>query len=304
MSNSITVLGIFVADLCFIGKEIPNIGQTQTGDIFQIGPGGKGSNQAITVAKLSGDVNFISRLGDDEYGRMALEIYKSNNVKTDSIIKDKNEKTGVAGIFIDKKGNNSINVITGAANNISKKDIDNNLDRIKNSKIFLTQLEIPINVTMYALEKAKNNDCTTILNPAPAHIIDKEYFKLIDYFTPNEKEAEFYLNKKIESEEEIKKAAKDLLNLGIKNVIITLGEKGAYFKNHNEEYFVDTYKLTDKVVDTTGAGDVFNGALAFAIANDKLIKEAIIFANKVAAISTTKLGAANSIPTIDQVNSK
>jgi ribokinase len=304
MSNSITVLGIFVADLCFIGKEIPNIGQTQIGNDFQIGPGGKGSNQAITVAKLSGDVNFISRLGDDEYGRMALEIYKSNNVKTDSIIKDKNEKTGVAGIFIDQKGNNSINVITGAANNISKKDIDNNLDRIKNSKIFLTQLEIPIDVTMYALEKAKNNDCTTILNPAPAHIIDKEYFKLIDYFTPNEKEAEFYLNKKIESEEEIKKAAKDLLNLGIKNVIITLGEKGAYFKNNDEEYFVEPYTLIDEVVDTTGAGDVFNGALAFAFANNKLIKEAIIFANKVAAISTTKLGAANSIPTIDQVNSK
>jgi ribokinase len=304
MSNSITVLGIFVADLCFIGKKIPSIGQTQIGNDFQIGPGGKGSNQAITVAKLSGDVNFISRLGDDEYGRMALEIYKSNNVKTDSIIKDKNEQTGVAGIFIDQKGNNSINVITGAANNISKKDIDNNLDRIKNSKIFLTQLEIPIDVTMYALEKAKNNDCTTILNPAPAHILNNEYFKLIDYFTPNEKEAEFYLNKKIESEEEIKKAAKDLLNLGIKNVIITLGEKGAFFKNNDEEYFVKPYTLIDEVVDTTGAGDVFNGALAFAIANDKPIKEAIIFANKVAAISTTKLGAANSIPTIDQVNSK
>ena len=304
MSNSITVLGIFVADLCFIGKEIPNIGQTQIGNSFQIGPGGKGSNQAITVAKLNGDVNFISRLGDDEYGRMALEFYKSNNVKIDSIIQDKNEKTGVAGIFIDQKGNNSINVIAGAANNISKKDIDNNLDRIKNSKIFLTQLEIPINVTMYALEKAKNNDCITILNPAPANILNNEYFKLIDYFTPNEKEAEFYLNKKIESKEEIKKAAKDLLNLGIKNVIITLGEKGAYFKNHDEEYFVEPYTLIDEVVDTTGAGDVFNGALAFAMANDKSIKEALIFANKVAAISTTKLGAANSIPTIDQINSK
>jgi ribokinase len=157
---------------------------------------------------------------------------------------------------------------------------------------------------MYALEKAKNNDCITILNPAPANILNNEYFKLIDYFTPNEKEAEFYLNKKIESKEEIKKAAKDLLNLGIKNVIITLGEKGAYFKNHDEEYFVEPYTLIDEVVDTTGAGDVFNGALAFAIANDKLIKEAIIFANKVAAISTTKLGAANSIPTIDQINSK
>ena len=304
MSNSITVLGIFVADLCFIGKEIPNIGQTQIGNDFQIGPGGKGSNQAITVAKLNGDVNFISRLGDDEYGRMALEIYKSNNVKIDSIIQDKNEKTGVAGIFIDQKGNNSINVIAGAANNISKKDIDNNFDRIKNSKIFLTQLEIPINVTMYALEKAKNNDCITILNPAPANILNNEYFKLIDYFTPNEKEAEFYLNKKIESKEEIKKAAKDLLNLGIKNVIITLGEKGAYFKNHDEEYFVEPYTLIDEVVDTTGAGDVFNGAFAFAMANDKSIKEALIFANKVAAISTTKLGAANSIPTIDQINSK
>ena len=304
MSNSITVLGIFVADLCFIGKEIPNIGQTQTGDIFQIGPGGKGSNQAITVAKLSGDVNFISRLGDDEYGRMALEIYKSNNVKTDSIIKDKNEKTGVAGIFIDQNGNNSINVITGAANNISKKDIDNNLDRIKNSKIFLTQLEISTAITMYALEKAKDFNCITILNPAPASIIDNQYFKLIDFFTPNEKEAEFYLNKKIENEEDIKKAAKDLLNLGIKNVIITLGEKGAFFKNNDEEYFVKPYTLIDEVVDTTGAGDVFNGALAFAFANNRPIKESIIFANKVAAISTTKLGAANSIPTIDQVNSK
>ena len=304
MSNSITVLGIFVADLCFIGKKIPSIGQTQIGNDFQIGPGGKGSNQAITISKLNGDVNFISRLGDDEYGRMALEIYKSNNVKIDSVLLDKNEKTGVAGIFIDEKGNNSINVIPGVANKISKKDIDNNLDTIKNSKIFLTQLEISTDITMYALEKAKDFNCITILNPAPGHIIDNRYFKLIDFFTPNEKEAEFYLNKKIENEKDIKKAAKDLLNLGIKNVIITLGEKGAFFKNDREEYFLDAYKMIDKVIDTTGAGDVFNGALAVALSNNKSVKEAIIFANKVAAISTTKLGAANSIPTIDQIYSK
>ena len=304
MSNSITVLGIFVADLCFIGKKIPSIGQTQIGNDFQIGPGGKGSNQTITIAKLNGDVNFISRLGDDEYGRMALEIYKSNNVKIDSVLLDKNEKTGVAGIFIDEKGNNSINVIPGVANKISKKDIDNNLDTIKNSKIFLTQLEISTDITMYALEKAKDFNCITILNPAPARTIDNRGFKLIDFFTPNEKEAEFYLNKKIENEEDIKQAAKDLLNLGIKNVIITLGEKGAFFKNDKEEYFLDAYKMIDKVIDTTGAGDVFNGALAVALSNNKSVKEAIIFANKVAAISTTKSGAANSIPTIDQVNSK
>lgn len=304
MSNSITVLGIFVADLCFIGKKIPNIGQTQIGNNFQIGPGGKGSNQAITIAKLNGDVNFISRLGDDEYGRMALKIYKSNNVKINSVLLDKNEKTGVAGIFIDEKGNNSINVIPGVANKISKKDIDSNQDTIKNSRIFLTQLEISTDITMYALEKAKDFNCITILNPAPARIIDSRYFKLIDFFTPNEKEAEFYLNKRIENEEDIKQAAKDLLNFGIKNVIITLGEKGAFFKNDKEEYFLDAYKMIDKVIDTTGAGDVFNGALAIALSNNKSVKEAIIFANKVAAISTTKLGAANSIPTIDQIYSK
>jgi len=304
MSNSITVLGIFVADLCFIGKKIPSIGQTHIGNDFQIGPGGKGSNQAITIAKLNGDVNFISRLGDDEYGRMALEIYRSNNVKINSVLLDKNEKTGVAGIFIDEKGNNSINVIPGVANKVSKKDIDNNLDTIKNSKIFLTQLEISTDITMYALKKAKDFNCITILNPAPACNIDNRDFKLIDFFTPNEKEAEFYLNKKIENEEDIKQAAKDLLNLGIKNVIITLGEKGAFFKNDKEEYFLDAYKMIDKVIDTTGAGDVFNGALAIALSNNKSVKEAIIFANKVAAISTTKLGAANSIPTIDQINSK
>ena len=303
MLNSITVLGIFVADLCFKGKNIPRVGETQIGDNFQINPGGKGSNQAITIAKLEGDVNFITRIGEDEYGKMALEIYQSSGVKVDGVIKDNNKPTGVAGIFIDEKGNNSINVMPGVANNISKEDIDNNLDSLKNSKIFLTQLETPIKVNMYALDKAKENNCITILNPAPANIIDKQYFKLIDYFTPNETEVEFYLNRKIDKIEDLNKAGNDLLNLGFKNIIITLGEKGAYFKNENEEYLVEEYKLKNKVIDTTGAGDVFNGAFACALANNKKIKDAIIFANKVAAISTTKLGAANSIPTLDQVNS-
>jgi ribokinase len=303
MSNLITVLGIFVADLCFKGKNIPRNGETQIGNNFQINPGGKGSNQAITIAKLKGDVNFITRIGDDEYGKMALEIHKSSGVRVSSIIKDSNEPTGVAGIFIDEKGNNSINVIPGVAKNISKEDIDNNLDSLKDSKIFLTQLEVPSDVTMYAIDKAKKNNCITILNPAPANVIDDQYFKLIDYFTPNETEVEFYLNRKIDEIEDIKKAGDDLLNLGIKNIIITLGEKGAYFKNANEEYFIEAHKLNNKVIDTTGAGDVFNGAFAFALANNNIIKDSIIFANKVAAISTTSLGAANSIPTLDQVNS-
>ena len=142
----------------------------------------------------------------------------------------------------------------------------------------------------------------TILNPAPAAKINANDFKSIDFFTPNEKEAGFYLNKNIQTNNDIEEAANDLLKKGIKNIVITLGSKGVYFANDKEKYYVDAFKLKTKVVDTTGAGDAFNGAFAFALANEYENKEALIFANKVAGISTTKLGAANSMPTIEEVN--
>ena len=177
-----------------------------------------------------------------------------------------------------------------------KDDIDRNLKFIEVSEIFLTQLETPYEVTSYALKKASENGLTTILNPAPACKINDDDFKLIDFFTPNETEAEFYLNKKIETSEDIKNAANELLKKGIKNVIITLGEKGIYFANGKENFFLEAYKLKQPVKDTTGAGDAFNGAFAVGLANDLDIKEALSFANKVAGISTTRLGAASSMP--------
>ena len=155
--------------------------------------------------------------------------------------------------------------------------------------------------TIYAIKKAKENDCLTILNPAPARKMNKDDFKLLDFFTPNETEAEFYLNKKIDTEQGIKSAAAEFLDMGVKNIIITLGEKGSYFANKNEEYFIDALKLKNEVVDTTGAGDAFNGAFAVALANDFKYKEALIFANKVAGISTTRLGAASSMPLFKEV---
>jgi ribokinase len=286
-----------------VGAKIPIKGQTILGKKHIVGPGGKGSNQAIAAARLNGDISFITKMGKDSHSEMAFDLYKEAGVKTHSIIQDEKLFTGVAGIMIDENGNNAINIVSGAAEHLINSDIDNHIETIKNSEIFLTQMETPDETTIYALKKAKENGCTTILNPAPARKIDEENFKLIDFFTPNETEAEFYLNKKIKTESDIKNAGQELLKKGVKNVIITLGEKGVYFANKEENFFLNAFELKEPVLDTTGAGDAFNGALTVSLASNLDIKEALIFANKIAGISTTKLGAAGSMPfTKDLVN--
>ena len=299
--NSICIFGVFVADLCFFGNKIPVRGETILGSNHLVGPGGKGSNQAIAAARLNGEVNFITKVGKDNHADMAFNLYKEAGVNTTSIAQDPNLSTGVAGIMIDENGHNAINIVAGAAGHLQNEDIDKNLDVIKKSKIFLTQMETPDLTTMYALKIAKENNCVTILNPAPARKVAKEDFSLLDFFTPNETEAEFYLNKKIETEEDIKNAAKEFLNMGVKNIIITLGARGVYFENKEENYFIKALKLKEEVIDTTGAGDAFNGALAVALAKNYNYKDAIIFANKVGGISTTRLGASSSMPLLSEV---
>ena len=300
--KTIIVFGVFVADLSFFSKQIPLTGQTVIGNNHITGPGGKGSNQAISAARLGADVQFVSKIGKDNYSDMALATFKDSGVKTKYIIQDKTLNTGVAGIFVNEtSGENAITIIPGAAGSIKNEDIDNLKDIFVKSNIFLTQLETPTKTTLYALKKAKDNGCITILNPAPAIDIDQKLFSNIDFFTPNELEAGYYLKKDLKSKSDIQSAAKDFLDKGIKNIIITLGEKGLYFANKQEKYFVDTFKLKNKVVDTTGAGDAFNGAFAFALENDYKSYDALQFANKIAAISTTKLGAANSMPRFNEI---
>ena len=301
--QSICIFGVFVADICFYSEKIPIKGETVLGRDHLVGPGGKGSNQAIAAARLNGKVNFITKMGDDSHAEMAFKIYKDAGVITDSITKDKNLSTGVAGIMIANDGSNAINIVPGAAAQLNNKDIDNNLEILRKSKIFLTQMETPDEVTIYSLKKARESKCLTILNPAPARKINEENFALLDFFTPNETEAEFYLNNKIITEQDVKIAGREFLKKGVKNIIITMGEKGVYFANNNEEYFIDALKLKDQVVDTTGAGDAFNGAFAVALANDLKNQDALNFANKVAGISTTRAGAASSMPTLSEVNS-
>jgi len=301
--KTISVLGVFVADLCFIANAIPEKGQTILGSQHIVGPGGKGSNQAIAAAKLNGSVNFITKIGKDKNGEMALTIYNELGMNTASIIQDEKHSTGVAGIMVNEKtGDNAINIVPGAAGTLISDDIDRNLNFIEKAQIFLTQLETPYDVTRYALKKAKEKGLVTILNPAPACEIEDDDFQLIDFFTPNETEAEFYLNKKIETEKDIKSASEQFLKKGIKNVVMTLGEKGCYFANEKENFFINAFKLKEPVLDTTGAGDAFNGALAVGLSKDLDLEEALKFANKVAAISTTKQGAAASMPSLEDLN--
>jgi len=294
----ISVLGIFVADISFSGNKIPTTGETILGDSYNIGPGGKGCNQAIAISRLGGNVNFISKLGDDDYGRLAINKLKKDNIDTSNIIISKKHQTGVAGILVDKNtGKNAINVIVGAPSTLKTNEID--LKIIKDSKIFLTQLEIPKETTLDCLKIAKDNGVITILNPAPASTLSKEFFNYIDYFTPNETEAEFYTGVKISNEKDAKQASDKLIELGVKKTIITLGEKGLFYSDGKEEIYIKAN--TVKAIDTTGAGDAFNGALAFGLSQDKVIKECLELANKVAGMSTTKLGAGDAMPFEDDL---
>ena len=299
----ISILGIYVADLAFFGDAIPLKGETILGKNYVIGPGGKGSNQAVAAAKAGAKTYFISKIGNDQFGSMAKKIYNEAGVDYSNVIVSEEYATGAAGIFINKEGKNAINVVPGAAGKLTIEDIDKASEIIKSSQVFLTQLEAPINTVLYALKIAKENNVVTVFNPAPAISFNHEAYEFIDYFTPNEIEASFYIDDdKIVSEEDAKKACYKFLDLGIKNIIITLGEKGVYFANDKENFHIEALDLKEKVIDTTGAGDAFNAGFCVALTENKEIKDAIKFANITAGLSTTKIGTANSMPTREEID--
>ena len=300
--NKLSILGIFVADLAFFGK-IPKVGETILGEDFVVGPGGKGSNQSVAAGKAGASIDFITKVGDDDYGKMAFRIYKETNVGSDYVYISKEHSTGVAAILLNKEtGENAISVVPGAAGALTIQDIDNAKDVIINSSIFLTQLEAPMEVVVHALKIAKKNNVTTILNPAPAAKLDSSVFPLVDYFTPNESEASFYASGEIKNRHDAKKYGKEFLDLGVKNILVTLGDQGVYFQNNNEKHFEPSLSLGSKVIDTSGAGDAFSGAFATALCEEKSIADSIKFANVFAGISTTRIGTANSMPSREEID--
>ena len=295
--GKIAILGVFVADTTYRASRLPKMGETILGNSFILGPGGKGSNQAVAAGNLGADVTIITRLADDDFGKMALQTWESANVKG-AVKYSSDSYTGAAFIFVDDNtGDNAIIISPGAASEISLTDIHDNSETISSTDVFLTQLEQPIDVAHEGLKIAKNNGKITILNPAPAASLPKEIFSLCDFITPNETETEALTGLPVRNEEEAKIAAKFLNELGVKTPIITMGEQGAFL----HEYGLIPALRVGKVVETTGAGDAFNGGFAVALSEGKSALEAVKFGCATASISVTRAGTAPAMPTRDEV---
>ena len=295
--GKVLVLGVFVADTAYRASRMPKMGETILGNSFVLGPGGKGSNQAVAAGNLGADVTIITRLADDDFGKMAMETWESANVKG-AVKYSTNSYTGAAFIFIDDKtGDNAIIIAPGAASEISLKDIHENSEIISTTDVFLTQLEQPISAAKEGLQVAKANGKITILNPAPAAKLPKEVFGLCDFITPNETETEALTGLPVRNEKEAETAAKFLNELGVKTPIITMGEQGAFL----HEYGLIPAFDVGEVVETTGAGDAFNGGFAVALSEGKSALEAVKFGCATASISVTRPGTAPSMPARDEV---
>lgn len=294
--GKITVFGSFVTDLMFRVPRLPVKGETLKASTFKMGPGGKGANQAVAAKRAGASVVMITKIGKDSFGDIALENFKKENINSSFVFQDDDNPTAVASILVDEKtGNNQIAISMGACELITPEEVELARESIENTDVLITQLEANLDATELAIDIASKKGVTVILNPAPAHPLTDELLKKIDIITPNESEAEILCGGiKVEDLEGAKKAAKWLLGKGVKTVIITLGEKGAYLTNNQTECHIEALEVD--VIDTTGAGDAYNGGLAAAIAEGKDIIEAARFANVVGALSVTKIGTAPAMP--------
>lgn len=296
MAAKIVIIGSFNMDLTSYMERMPRPGETVNGRRFVTGPGGKGSNQAVAAARLGADVTFIGRVGHDAFGDQALRTWQQEGIHTDYVVRDADHATGVAPIFVDDSGENSIVVVLGANLNIHPADIDAAADIIAEADIVLTQLEINYDMVAYALKVAKQKGVRTILNPAPAGHLAPEVIAMADFMTPNETELEVLAGK---TGVPVEEAARSLLTTSGQTAVVTMGSQGARYVTKDRSELVPTYKVN--VVDTTGAGDAFNGGLAVALAEGKDLKAAIAFANAAAALCVTRPGTAPSMPQRSEV---
>ena len=291
MRETIVILGVFVADTAYRADRAPRMGETIMGNSFRLGPGGKGSNQAVAAARAGGAVHFITRLGDDDFADMALKTWAEAGV-TPEVTQDAQSYTGAAYIFIEEAtGNNAIIVAPGAALGISPADIEAHAALVGNAAVFVTQLEQPMEAAVRALQIARAGGARTILNPAPAAPLPEGMLGLCDYVTPNESEAEALTGIPVVTPEDAEQAAAALLAKGVGAAVITLGGNGAFYHDGTASVHVPIFDA-GPVVETTGAGDAFNGAFATALAEGMDPVEAVRFGSAAAGISVTRPGTA------------
>jgi len=298
--RGVAILGVFVADLAFRAGRMPAMGETIFGSGFKLGPGGKGSNQSVAAARVGAKVTFISKLGADDFARIARDTWAREGIIA-QVAEVAGEPTGAAFIFVDEvTGENAIIVVAGAADTIGPADVDAAGDAIRSAAVFVTQLEQPAAAAQRGLEIARAAGAVTILNPAPAAPVDDAIYALCDYVTPNEHEATVMTGVPVTSVDDARKAGDVFLRKGAGAALVTLGAAGALLHTRSQSTLVPAFKA-GPVVETTGAGDAFNGGFAAALARGASPAEAVRFGCAVAGISVTRKGTAPSMPSLAEV---
>lgn len=286
----ITVIGSINMDLTVGTDVFPKNGETLLGAFFEMNPGGKGANQAVAIARLGGDISFVGRVGHDSFGEVLYKQLQKEKVNVDCLKQGKSS-TGIANIILHEQ-DNRILVVPGANSEVTPKVIDEHWEHINKSSIVVMQLEIPVETVEYTLKKCRENRIRVILNPAPATFFKREWLDFVDYLTPNEHELETIFGDRVER----------IIEKYPNKMIVTLGNRGVCYHNGDKLIHVAGYK--SEAIDTTGAGDTFNGALAYAISNGYPIEAALRFANIAASISIERIGAQGGMPTFDQVEER
>lgn len=296
--GTVVILGVFVADTAYRAERMPRMGETIMGRSFALGPGGKGSNQAVACARIGASCHMISKLGQDDFAKLALDTWERAGV-TPHVEQVADSYTGAAYIFIeDGTGDNAIIIAPGAAALISAADVEAQRALIEGADVFVTQLEQPMDAAMRGLEIARAAGVTTILNPAPAAPLPPGMLALCDYVTPNETECEALTGIAVDTEAQAETACAALKELGVTRPIITMGERGAYLA----DYGLVPALTVGAVVETTGAGDAFNGGFAAALAEGKSAEEAVRIGCATAGISVTRAGTAPAMPSRAEVD--
>jgi ribokinase len=298
--SPIVVIGSSNTDMIIRLDRIPRPGETILGGEFVTAAGGKGANQAVGAARAGGQVTFVARVGQDMFGDQAVAGFRRDGINTDFVLRDPTAPSGVALIFVAKDGENSIAVAGGANARLSPADVKKAKQAVASASVLVMQLETPLETVQAAAELAARAGVRVILNPAPAQPLPDRLLKLVSILTPNETEAELLTGIPVDDDAAAAKAADKLLAKGVQTVILTLGARGAFVATKKGKQLVPGFKV--KPADTTAAGDIFNGALAVALAEGKPLAEAVRFANAAGALSVTKLGAQPSAPKRQEID--
>ena len=295
----VVVVGSSNTDMVIKSETLPRPGETVTGGEFFMAAGGKGANQAVAAVRAGAQTTLIARLGDDMFGQKALENFKKEHINTDFIVMDKEAPSGIALIFIDARGENIISVAPGSNARLSPQNVERAESAISAADVVLMQLEIMLDTVERAVEMAKAAGCKVILNPAPGRELTSSLLSKIDFLTPNESEAAILTGLPVDSDEAARTAGQKLRDLGVGAAVMTLGKKGALLVAEDIAH-IPAKKV--KAVDTVGAGDAFNGALAVALAEGRELKEAVEFAVSAGALACTRYGAQPSMPRREEID--